>query len=165
MKPWERSKSKIHTQPVCIILPFTRPRTMVSAYRFIIRFLSQFHHLTSHSPADYHPKTWTEHWGADARKAQRELSSDLNAFLDGAHIIPNYEWNFHYYASDIMYPYYGEHMDYYGMWASIDQSCGYEIQWAEVYDGIQDTLKERKLGRYVRLYWATNIASHQEGLM
>lgn len=110
-----------------------------------------------HAPADFKPKTWFEFHGDGAKTASKELSKELLAFLQGAYMTP-YEHSFHYYAAGLLDP--GD-----DMFAFIDHVCGYKEHQVNMYSGYHKRLESRKLGRYVRLYPATNLASHPEGLM
>lgn len=108
-------------------------------------------------PEDFQPKSWFEHHGKEAEKASKKLSKELISFLRGAHHVPEEQY-FHYYVSALLYP--GD-----DMFALIDQTCGYVEHQVNMYSGFHKRLEHRKLGRYVRLYWAVNHASHPEGLM
>ncbi|KAJ4353614.1 uncharacterized protein N0V89_005344 [Didymosphaeria variabile] len=112
-------------------------------------------------PQDFHPQTWFEHHGQAAQNARRKLSSDLVAFLQGAYEIPESKQqygvqNFHYYATALMYP--GD-----DMFALLDGLCS--PSWVNQYEQHHGNLDGGGLGRYVRLYWANNLASHPEGLI
>ena len=110
-----------------------------------------------YSPADFKPQTWFEFHGEKAEKTSGELSKELQVFLKGAYEMPPRQ-TFHYYVGGLLSPG-GD------IFAFIDHVCGYKEYQVNMYSGYHRRLESRKLARYVRLYWATNLASHPEGLM
>jgi hypothetical protein len=108
------------------------------------------------SPEDFHPQTWFEHHGQAAQTARGKFSPDLVAFLQGAFEVES-RANFHYYATALLYP--GDNM-----FAFIDSVCS--PTWVSEYEQHHGDLQEvAGAGRYVRLYFASSLSSHPEGLM